>query len=209
MGAKVLLIPDLGTDITDVLETLDQALTRVRREDSARGEPPTVRNPPVTPLQKTVRNLLRGISPSQGSKAKRARLGKIFAPDGKYQHVSFRVVVLDGVDIARLRTAAAELQDPRIRAALHDVLRDPPMDHELGTDGVNRVDGLIRRVKCLADLLALERDTDSDLLTSLISAPDRGEDLILTPDQEAAYQRTATRINDAWDESDPAYRTTY
>jgi hypothetical protein len=207
MSERITLIPDLGTDITEALDLVVRAFRRVEREGLRHGgHPPGFA---VTPLLGSAQDLQLAIAPSQGVHAKRTRLGKMFAPDGQYQHIPFRLVPIRNTDLDRLRLVVAALGQPRLAAAVVSESRRPETPDETLRPPEDRTRILAKRVGQLASLLDLEHDADTRILIAAISGTDSSKDIVLTPAQEEAYQRTATRINDAWDESDPAYRTIY
>lgn len=58
-------------------------------------------------------------------------------------------------------------------------------------------------------LLDLAPDRDTEILTAFIQAAGPGQDIVLTADGEAAYQRYANRANRAWTGGNPLTRYLY
>ena len=101
---------ELTTALASVEESL---LTLAAWED----EDPGLRLPPPLAGQaalQATRRLWAALAPTQGDRAVRAgRTGRVLGPDGRYEHLPFRLAEVDPADVATLAAAARELASPR------------------------------------------------------------------------------------------------
>lgn len=141
----------------------------------------------------------------------------LYAPDGRYQHTPVRGVLIDPQDLATLEAAVhtcmraltpgAAQGDPAL-ADLAEVIGQVELDDDhIGQQppitGRQALDALAR----LVALLDLAPDADTQTLTTLVT--DQATDIVLTEQQEAAYQRMANRWIALISDADPLHRYLY
>jgi len=202
------LVPDLDDQLTAALAHVEELLLEVVAWEE---EDPDTRWPAPLAGQAAlgaVRRIWDAVAPTQGERAAAAGLtGRLLAPDGRYEHMPLRLVDVDPADVGALTAAAAVFGDPHAPGHVRQAL-------EHGADIAYRADDdeactrLVMTAAQLAGVLDLAPDRDSEVLAALVDVgPD--QDVILSPDGEAAYQRYATRANRMWSLSDPLARYLY
>jgi hypothetical protein len=205
------VVPDLDDELLHALSTLDETLTGLRnwREADAfalePGDEPTAWPSPLNDeaARDALERLAKAIRPTQGTEqplprwwaGSGHRLGMGERPDGRYEHVPLRLVDLDQAD---LDTPAAAKQTLGLAAqlgasgagtaawlseALHDVSND--------LDGTP-VD--------LVSVLARGQTSPGPRTSSCCTARPWPAATTCGSDGplEAAYERTANRLNDMW-----------
>lgn len=198
MTAPVLrIVPDLGEDLLDELAQVEDLLLALapRPGEDTTGLPAGLRDRAAADA---VGRLAAAIRPTQGFGPPRW-----LAPDGRYEHTPLRFVHVYAGDVEALAAAAAALG-----AALHrgddvvvQVLEQFSAGDRTPADEVERA----ARVAGLLDL-----DSTPDGLELLTAADSAGEtDLVLSGPLEAAYQRTADRLNAMWAVGDRLSRWLY
>lgn len=147
--------------------------------------------------------------------------GRTLAPDGRYEHAPLRLIPVDQHDIDLLFAAAAtcnqaltpgfdngSVEYADLRELLHAIEPDPdlwPNRNVPDTPG-GVVDPLVR----LVTLLDLAPDTDIELLTQRLTTDNTANNnIVLSPNEEAAYQRFATRWVAILSDGDPLQRWLY
>jgi hypothetical protein len=127
----------------------------------------------------------------RGSAAVGERTGRLLAADG-YEYPPLYPVILDPEDIAVMAETAAVLGDPRAPEAVRDGLKDSSVEM--------RAEELIPRTALLADQLAglmeASRAPEAKLYCALLGEAGPAEDIVFTPEEEAAYRRLATCLRE-------------
>ena len=161
------------------------------------------------------------LRPLLGSELQQPPTGRTLAPDGKYEHAPLRLVNLAQDDLDLLFTAAttcsqaltpghnSESAEYTDLGQLLDVIeldRAHWPDRKTPTTAAGKIDPLAR----LAAILDLAPDTDLDLLTNRLATRDTSNsDIVLSPEEEAAYRRFATRWVTILSDGDPLQRWLY
>lgn len=141
----------------------------------------------------------------------------LYAPDGRYQHTPVRIVLIDPDDLATLEAtvhtciralAPSTAHGDPVLADLAAVigqleLDDDDIGYKQPITGQQGLDALARVVA----LLDLAPDTDTQTLTTLVT--DQATDIVLTEQQEAAYQRMTNRWIALISDADPLHRYQY
>jgi hypothetical protein len=202
------LLPDLDDELTAVLTHVEELLLEVAAWEE--DDPDTVWPPPLACGQalEAVRRIWEEVAPTQGERsAKAGRTGRLLAPDGRYEHAPLRLADVGQADVDALAIAAAAFGDPHAPDHVRQAL-----EHSVGIayhdDGDQACTRLVMAVAQLAGLLGLAPDRDSEMLAALVDGQ-AADDVVLTLDGEAAYQRYATRANHVWTLADPLARYLY
>jgi hypothetical protein len=203
------LVPDLDDELTAALTHVEELLLEVVAWED--DDPDATWPDPLAAGQalEAVRRIWDAVASTQGERATAAgRTGRLLAPDGSYEHLSLRLAAVDPADTAALAAAAAVFADPHapdhVRMALENGADIAYHAHD--DQACTR---LARTLARLAGLLSLAPDRDTEVLTALVQAAGPGQDIVLSPDGEAAYQRYATRANRAWTGGNPLTRYLY
>lgn len=201
-AVRTVLVPDLDGELLVPLRALEEVLLSLSLwEDDDREDPPTDREPVTLPAPladgvalAAVQRLAAALGPTQ---SRGPELGRLLAPDGSYEHAALTVLELPAVDVETLSATAVALGHPLLDPDVADVVQT--FAEQLG-DTYQRVDRteLVSRVARLAGLLDLEATDDSRRLVERLQANPPGLDLALTDEEEAAYVRTADRLNRMW-----------
>jgi hypothetical protein len=148
-----------------------------------------------------VRRIWDRVAPTQGMRAADSGCtGRLFAPDGVYEHLPLRLADVDSGDVQMLAAAVRVLGDPLAAEHVRQSL-------EHGADIAYR-DGsdeactrLVVTAARVAGLLDLGPDRDSEVLAALVGG-EPAADVVLSVHSEGAYQRYARRLNLMWTGSD-------
>ncbi|MGN9840643.1 hypothetical protein ACTMTI_21225 [Nonomuraea sp. H19] len=201
LGPRAVLVPDLGEDLARAVEGLERLLLTLKAaEDGGAVLPgPLANGTALTAL----RRLWQAVAPTQGRRAAAARLaGRLYAPDGRVEHVPLRLVDVDPIDVATLSAAAAALGlaaagEGVVREALEagaGMARGTPEAGGADLPGTN----LVTAAAGISGLLDLADTAESIVLRERLAAAGPGADVVLTPAEEEAYQVTASRLNAMW-----------
>jgi len=199
---QVCLVPDLGHELLTAMSQTEELLLTLAAWEDDDIDPATL--PAELAGRRALvamQRLSDALRPTQGPH----RTGKrLLAPDGHYEHAPLTPVALEVADLATLASAAAELRGAALPGG------DRVVADALGD--ATRVSGCIDTRADIAAKparlhgLLLAGDADMGALAEAVADDD---DVVLTRDQEAAYQRTATRLNDAWAHGDALSRWAY
>jgi hypothetical protein len=203
------LAPDLDDELTTALAHAEELLLEVLALED--DDPGATWPAPLAGQQAltALRRIWDAVAPTQGERAAAAgHTGRLLAPDGTYEHAPLRLAAVDQDDVAVLAAAAAVFADPRAPGDVRTAL-EHGADIAYGADDDQACTRLVMAVARLAELLALPPDRDTEILTALIQAAAPGQDIVLSADGEAAYQRYATRANRAWTGGNPLTRYLY
>jgi hypothetical protein len=133
--------------------------------------------------------------------------GRIFAPDGRYEHIPLRLAAVHPADPAILVDAVAAFTAPDVPDHVRQAL-EHGAEIAYGDDGDQACTRLLATIKRIADVLSLPFDQDRELLAALITAS-AGRDIVLSADGEAAYRRYPIRANQIWQAGDPLHLWEY
>jgi hypothetical protein len=199
---RVVLVPDLDGELLAPLRALEEVLLSLAMwEDDDLEDPPTDRQPVTLPAPlaggvalAAVQRLADALRPTQSVGPDR---GRILGPDGRYEHAPLTVLELPAADVETLSATAAALGHPLLDPDVADVVQT--YAEQLG-DAYRRVDRteLVSLIARVAGLLDLEATDDTALLVARLRSSPPGLDLALSEDEEAAYVRTADRLNAMW-----------
>ncbi|WP_241176161.1 LuxR family transcriptional regulator [Modestobacter sp. KNN46-3] len=201
---RTVLVVDLDGEVLPPLQTLEQLLLSLGQwEDDDRLDPPDrepLRLPePLADRQAlvTVERLWGLLRPTQGLGAEH---GRLLAPNGTTEHAPLSVITVPTADIEILSATARFLGNPGLPSDIADLVTD--LARSLNTDPYSRGRDdrteFVSQIARLAGLLDLEVTEDTHLLIRRIAANRPDRDLALTDEEEAAYQRTADRMNRLW-----------
>ena len=211
-GPGARLIPDLDDELCEVLRQVEEALLTLATWEADPDEPanlpaPLARREALQALDR-VQTI---VDPTQSRYDQAASPGRLLGPDGRYEHRPLRLAAIDQDDLATL-TAAAQLLGRALATAPHSELAEalaagaeaaapvygpPPEPVEL-------IEGLARAL----GVLDLEPTDDTARLTAILTTAGAG-DVVLSPADEAAYQRLADRFNGMWTSSSGLDRFLY
>ncbi len=202
------LLPDLGDELTAALAHIEELLLEVAAWE--KDVPDAAWPAPLAGGQalEAARRIWDAVAPTQDKRAASAgHTGRLFAPDGRYEHLPLRLVDVDQADVDALAKAAAIFGDPHAADHVRQALAH-------GADIAYRRDDdeactlLVMTAAQLAGLLDLAPDQDTGILAGMAGGDPRA-DIVLTAEGEAAYQRYATRANRMWSLGDPLSRYVY
>lgn len=207
---RQVLLPDLDDEITHVLTAIEETLLAIggyEDECAAEGANPGLAAPLAagTALQ-AVRRLWDVLAPSQGDRARKASLGRVYAPDGRYEHLPLRLADVDAGDVLVLADTAKAFAETTGPADPHGGVAEIVAD--FGREQLGGED-LVMRTAQLAGVLDLQADDDSRALGEALTAAGPGADVVLTPELEQAYGRFVDRFNAMWALSTPLNRWQY
>jgi hypothetical protein len=192
------LVPDLDDELTVALASVEELLLTLAAwegEDSGLGLPVPLAG--RVALEATGR-LWAALAPTQGNRARQAgRTGRLFGPDGRYEHLPFRLADVDPGDVATLAAAARELGSPSASDPARDAV-EVGADMAYGCHDETSCEQLVMRVAQIAGLLDLAETADTTVLRGLLETAGPAGDVVLTVDAEAAYQHLAGRFNQMW-----------
>ena len=123
VGERLVVLPDLDREFTGALVQVEEVLLTLRWQESEDPDE-AVTHPPAlaggVALQ-AVRRVFDVVRPTQTDPDTWTG-PRVFAPDGRYEHVPLRFLHLRAADIAALGAAAAALGDPARSEEVTDAL---------------------------------------------------------------------------------------
>lgn len=186
-----MLLPDLDGEIEVTMEAFNEILIGLAWlfADELDADPSWQPPPELEQLQAFYDNAgpIGGDAFSRISTALRdagERPGRVLAPDGRYEHLPIRVVVLDNDDVARFGTVATGVSD---LVARHDEIVTEIIEQR--TDGRRTAAEVIEAVARVHQLVAMEPTEFSPLLVDELG--DGHGDVVLSLAGEACYQTVA------------------
>jgi hypothetical protein len=207
-GSRVRLIPDLDDELTTALTHVEELLLEVAAWEDE--DPDTTWPEPLAAGRAlgAVRRIWDAVAPAQGERAAAAgHTGRLLGPDGRYEHTPLRLADVAAGDVEDLAAAAAAFGDPHAPGHVRLAL-EHGAGIAYGASDCAACTRLVTTTARLAGLLDLAPDHDTEILAGLAAAGP-GQDVVLTPDDEAAYQRFAARANQMWTLGDPLARYLY
>jgi hypothetical protein len=198
------VIPDLDDELTHALTVAEELLLEIERWEEEYADVPGAVNPPLAggAALAAVRRLWDVLAPTQGER----RRGILwYGPDGRYEHAPLSWVDVDDDDLAVLGAALRELGRPNTSDAIAGALTAISETYSLN-EADRELVAMLARLHGLLDLAPTE---DTEALRAAADARTDDLALVLTADQEAAYQRTVSRLNSMWALGDPLSRWQY
>lgn len=185
------VVPDLGDELTHVLGQVEELLLTFavwESEDGVELPIPFARGRALAAL----RDIRDAVRPTQSLDGREPVPGRLLAPDGRYEHLPLRFVRIPGAQLDLLEHAAQLLADLHA----HDDLDEALVAHAeaYATTAAELIGGLSRAVS----MLTLAWDDDVRTLRDAVTAHPSTTDVVLSPAEEAAYQRVADRLNRLW-----------
>jgi hypothetical protein len=207
MTIQPCLIPDLDQELTTALTHVEEMLLSVAAWED--DEPEVIWPEPLAKRRAlaAVRRIWDAVAPTQGHRAAARHMGRIFAPDGRYEHIPLRLAAISPGGPAILADAVAVFVGPDAPDHVRQAV-EHGAEIAYGDDSDQACTRLLRTAECLAGLLSLPSGHDSELLAALITA-DPGRDIVLSAGSEAAYRRYTTRVNQIWQAGDPLHLWQY
>lgn len=143
---------------------------------------------------------------------------RLYAPDGRYEHLPLRLVPLEPTDrdlLADTLQVCRQALEPHdeleaeqrgLLDDLRDVLEGVDLDSTPWPGGAppRARDKLVPLTR-VCELVTQQPDDNTQVMIEVLAHAD-GHDVVLTANQEAAYQRVATRLNAALAGGDPLDR---
>lgn len=194
-GTRTVIVPDTGDDdVLGVLRNLEEVLLALCWTGDPDYDIPDL--PPLLagrrPLE-AVRRLMDALGPSQHLDDA-PRPGRLLAPDGRYEHTPLVPVEVAEQDLALLAQTAQVLGAAGPHTDVAEVLQENYDHRATQFPKPPREASLVELVARLHGTLDLEVTDDVTMLLPVLRRAMTG-DAVLTVEQEAAYQRTADRIN--------------
>ena len=208
-GTRLVVVPDLDEDLTRALGDVEELLLTLRWQEE--DDPDRiVTHPPAlaggAALQ-ALRRVADAVRPTQTNPDTWTTGGRQLGPDGRYEHTSLRFLRVRTADVAALSAAAAALGEPVRSEEVDEALRMHAAHRAADPRAADPVAGLVALVARVAGLLDLAWTEDAELLRARLESA--VGDVAFTPGEEAAYQRTVTRLNRMWALGSAVDRFTY
>jgi len=194
---RLVAVPDLDEDLTAAFGDVEELLLTLRWQEEEDPDG-SVRHPPALAGAVALQALRRVADTVRATQIKPETWtgGRVLGPDGRYEHTPLRFVRLRAADIAALSAAAAALGEPVRSEEVAEALRMHAVHRPADPGAADPVTGLVSLVARVAGLLDLAWTGDAELLRARFEHP--AGDVVLTVAEEAAYQRTVTRLNGMW-----------
>lgn len=198
------LIPDLDDELCDALSRVEELLLTLAVWEADPDDPPQLPAPLAGRVALEALNRVQdAVAPTQSRHQKPAPAGgRLLGPDGRYEHRPLRLATLDLADLAVLAASAAKL-GRELAINPHGEIAEAMAAGAEAAASVTadahapRPVELVEALSRAHGVLDLADTDDTTTLAELITAAGE-EDLVLTDDAEAAYQRTAQRFNTMW-----------
>jgi len=205
---RLVVLPDLDQELTAAFGEVEELLLTLRWQETDDPDTPVAHPPALAggvALQ-ALRRVADTVGPTQ-TDPETSTGGRVLGPDGRYEHTPLRFVRLRAADIAALSAAAAALGEPVRSEAVSDALHLNAHHRNPDPNIADPVAALVALVARVAGLMDLAWTEDTELLGAQLELA--ADEVILTAEQEAAYQRTTARINGMWALGNPVDRFTY
>jgi hypothetical protein len=201
---RVILVVDLDGELLVPLTVAEEILLALAQWEADDLLDPPERAPLRLPAPlanqealAAVQRLYAALKPTQSLGPEH---GRLLSPDGSYEHAPMSVLVLPAADIVTLSATAQALGHPALDPDVADLVVD--FTRSLAVDPYARERAsrteFVSRLARVAGLLDLAPGLDTQLLVARLAANPPGLDLALTDAEEAAYRRTADRMNMMW-----------
>jgi len=190
---RTVLIPDVERELLAVLEQLEELLLMLAPSDDPDDELPDL-PAPIRDGQALacVRRLWAALRPTQHTNNDMHWRGRLVGPGGRYEHMPLTPVDLDTGDLDVVAATAQALDARRRGSAIDEAVQDAAQFGPAITPAA-----IVESVARLHGTLDLGLTADARMLLPQLRASLVG-DVVLTQEQEAAYQRTVDRINIMW-----------
>jgi hypothetical protein len=186
---RTVVVPDLDGELLATLGQLEELLLMLPGDEDGDELPEPFAHDEALGAIRRIRAALR---PTQRLVDDAARPGRLLAPDGRYEHIPLTPVELDEGDLSLLGSTARALG----AAARFSVLGET-LDDAAAIDPHKTPAALVEGLARLHGVLDLELTDDARALLPKLRAGVIGE-VVLTPTEDAAYNRTVDRINTTW-----------
>lgn len=210
------LIPDLDDELCHALVQVEELLLTLSAWEDDPDDLPELPAPLAGRVALEALNRVQdAIGPTQTRTGRPAPDGgRLLGPDGRYEHRPLRLVALDPDDLRVLGEAAAQLgrtlaTNPHgeLAEAIAAGAEAAASTFGPASEPVELVETLARALGVL-DLAATDTAGDTQVLAELVTEA-AGDDVVLSPTSEAAYQRLADRLNTMWADRDGLDRFLY
>lgn len=201
---RVVLVVDLGVELLQPLAVAEEILLALSQWEADDLLDPPDRDPLRLPAPLAnqealgaVQRLYAALKPTQSLGPEH---GRLLAPDGSYEHAPMSVLTLPAADIQTLSATAQALGHPALDSDVADLVVDFTRSLAVDPYARERADrpSLVAGVARVAGLLDLAPTEDTRVLVARLAASPPGLDLAFTDAEEAAYRRTADRMNHMW-----------
>ena len=194
MSERTVLLPDLDGEIEAALDALNEILIGLAWlfADELDADPSWQPPAELEQLQAFYDNTapIGGDAFSRIFTALRdagEQSGRVLAPDGRYEHLPIRVVLLDDVDVARFGSVITGVRD---LVARHDEIVTEIIEQR--TAGHRSAAEVVEAVARVHQLVALDPTELTPLLVDELG--DGHGDVVLSLAGEACYQTVADRL---------------
>lgn len=223
---RVVLVPDLDDELTVVLSQVEELLLTVAaaaldalNDDHGHEVQPLMLPAPLAGrvALDALNRVQAVVEPTQTRDGRPAPGGgRLLGADGRYEHRPLRLVVLDPADLDVLSAAAATMGHELAtgpRSVLWEVLHaGAEAAAGAGLYGLTETTviphALVEALARAHDLLDLAVTDDTRTVATRVADLDHG-DIVLTPSEDAAYERLRDRFNTTWTGADPLATWTY
>jgi hypothetical protein len=190
-GVRTVLVPDLDDELLATLRQVEELLLLLSGDDlddELRDVPEPIAHDQAL---NAVRRLWDALRPTRRP-ADAPRSGQLLAPDGRYEHIPLTPIELNAGDVSVLGATARVLAAASPTSVLGEAL-----DEASGIGPHKAPTATVESVARLHGVLDLELTDDTRLLLPRLRASLAG-DIVLTPAEDPAYNRTVDRINTMW-----------
>ena len=186
-SSRTCVVPDLDDELLSSLNRVNEILLALAGVEEELAEPlpePLAEGRALAAVER----IWTALRPTQG----RGGRSRLLGPDGHYEHTPLTFVTILTADLAILGATAAVLGDHMAR---HDELICELLT-EFARETEDDPAEVVSEITRLHGLLDLAWTEDVQLLYDRITGSTG--DVVLTPAEEAAYQRTIDRLNGMW-----------
>lgn len=209
------LLPDLDGELTRAMQLFEELLLTLSgwEEDDAelRLPAPLAGDLALAAFQRLWRDVVaaeraegRGRLLAPADAGRPGLLGAAGA--GHYEHLPLHLAELPDDDVTVLAAVVRALGAPNAPEEMAEALSSAAVaadQPQLDSSAV------VTRLAQLVGLLDLAWTEDAELLAPRLAEVAAGRDVVLDPAEEAAYQRTANRLNSMWSLGSPVERFLY
>ena len=207
------VLPDLDGDLTGAMQLLEELLLTLSGWEADDADLQLAAPLAGGIALAAVRRLWRDVVAAERTEG-RGRLlapagalqSSLSAPGGHYEHMPLRLAELPAGDVAVLAAAVRALGAPGAGDDIAEVLS---VVGAAGNQPQADAVVVVARLAQLVGLLDLAWTEDAELLAPRLAETAAGRDVVLEPAEEAAYQRTADRLNGMWSLGSPVERFLY
>lgn len=207
------MIPDLDDELCHALGQVEELLLTLAGWEGDPHDPALLPAPVAGRAALDALNRVQeAIGPTQSRHGTPAPAGgRVLGPDGRYEHRPLRLVTLDAGDLRLLADTAAQLGRALAADPGGELAEAMAAGAEAATPTFGPTSQPVELVEALARALGVLdlATTDDTVLLAELLAGAGGEDVVLDPAAEVAYQRAADRFNAMWADSSGLDRFLY